>query len=285
MCVAYYFKHQILLEISPSPHKHLLLQRRKLLLRGNASSLIPMEPPFNMSSLCSNFIFHVKAKEISKPPQKSFLFYPLANRLTPARYTTEINGYSELTVWHTDTHPRKCICGTEVGSFLMPAKQEQCTGQIHSQGPCKQAQAQRITISQTSSCFQTLLLFVYVTFQIVIESWRLKTTTKIPRPNPPPPCSLTMSLSATCPQFSKTSRDGDPTTSLSSWLQRIIALSEKNFSLISNLRGPDWMDLIAHALASHNFQKQHHPKQNCPERGSTHSSHKKTIIFFLWAKP
>lgn len=119
----------------------------------------------------------------------------------------------------------------------------------------------------------------------VIESWRLKTITKIPRPNPPPPCSLIVSLRATCPQFSKTSRDGDPTTSLSSWLQRIIALSEKNFSLISNLRGPDWMDLIAHALASHNFQKQHHPKQNCPERGSTHSSHKKTIIFFLWAKP
>ena len=52
----------------------------------------------------------------------------------------------------------------------------------------------------------------------IIESLRLEKTAKITQfsPNPPHPCQLTTSLSATSPWLLNTSRDSDPTASLGS---------------------------------------------------------------------
>jgi len=53
-----------------------------------------------------------------------------------------------------------------------------------------------------------------------------------------PPCPLTVSLSATSTWFLNTSRDGDPTATLSSLCHCLSTLSEQKFFLISNLNLP-----------------------------------------------
>ena len=56
-----------------------------------------------------------------------------------------------------------------------------------------------------------------------------------PTTNPPSPCPLTMSLSATSTWFLNTPRDSDFTTLLGILFQCLTTLSEKKFFLISSL--------------------------------------------------
>ena len=69
------------------------------------------------------------------------------------------------------------------------------------------------------------------------EGWRRPLPSSSPTINPPPPCPLTMSLSATSTQFLNNSRDGHSTTSLRSLCHLSTVLSKK-FFLKSNLNLP-----------------------------------------------
>lgn len=59
----------------------------------------------------------------------------------------------------------------------------------------------------------------------IIELTRLEKTFKITKPTPTMP--ITTSLSATCPQFLRTSRDGDFSTSMGSPFKSVTTLAEK----------------------------------------------------------
>ena len=84
----------------------------------------------------------------------------------------------------------------------------------------------------------------------IIKHLRLEKTTEIIT-NPPPPCLLTISLSATSTHFLDTSRDGDSTTSQGSLCQCITTLLRIISFLISNLRDANWGLYLSSHTAPH----------------------------------